>query len=847
MSGRLLTLVFWCCAAPLFAAELVMYLPFDEGSGKVARSASDSPRCAVIHGELGWISGRLGQAVRFAGDAASWARLDVPATWFNENINGLSVLMWAKANSPGRILFGAHAPASSRLYIAVSQGGNWAIGIQDKNWGKGFTGTPLKADKGWHALALTLDNGRAALYVDGRKTIEKSYTPFEISASPVLGSVAPSASGTFSFDGCLDEVAIYKGVLTEAEITEAMTGICSTRLFAQTGSARAGGGPGPAPDSVVASWRLDDGQGDTARDSTPNSLHGAIRHADWCDGLVGFGLRFRGENGIQVTKHAALDKVKALTIEWWMNWDPRGAKFPTFFAMGERLVLYGYRYSQRLCIKLNTDTAGMETATARLPVYTWSHIVVTWDGANGKVVAYVDGEKAWSGTLEGAILPATDAAFTVGRAGKSKKHRLGSMSGDIDEIMVHRVALGPEVVVQRHARLAALATEKARHRWFPVAHRNEKLEPRTTLSADGKLMTYPDFPIPDRVEGSRKIANAADFPSIQAAVDSLPKMGGMVIVPTGVWEIESPIVLRSAVTLAGTGESAIIVNRNTEGKNAVEARENTGYRPKDRFPPGARGNYGIVIKNLQVRGNPKSGHGICLYQADHIDIENVETFFNGKTGVYLSYGEENCVVRGLISKWNGEHGFYIEGCHDTLITSSHFEENMLDGCHVQKDNIQANFTACNVEDNGRFGIYNKGRWTQVVGCQADSNEGGAFVYIGPEAEYSTTISGNVGGTVKAVNAHHVAITGNHGGTMLSGCRDCTVSGNTGGAIALSDGSFRIAVTGNSVPGITVGSACHDNVIAGNVSRSEIVDRGKNNIVRNNVSPAPAKRDRDGAK
>lgn len=833
--SAILVLCVVSCALEGIGADLALYLPLDEGKGIVTRDPSGSPLCGILQGSVEWTDGRFGKALRFKGDSTGRVRLDLPADWFNKNMNGLSALMWAKPNTPGRIFFGAHAPASSRLYLAVSQAGNWDMGIQDKNWGTQFTGAPLKAAPGWHAIALTMNQGTATLYVDGKKTIEKAYTPFEIAEAPILGGVAPGGAEEFCFDGGLDEVAFFKGVLTETEIADATKGIRRTAAFA----AACAKGPGAATDeSLVASWRLDEAAGEVVADSTRNGLGGRVLNPGWREGLVGIGLRFRGESAIEVPKHPQLNNLSALTVEWWMNWDPRGGQFPTFVALGDRFVAYAYRYSQRLFLLVTTSEGTAELPTgAVLPVYEWCHVVVTWDGAFRQAAIYVNGKMAWQGVAPGGVLRPTDAPLTIGRTGKSTKHDLCNLSGDVDEVRVYNKALGADAVADRFARLAELARTRSVQRWMPAPAANEKLEARTAFTPDGKHLLYPDFPMDGEPGERAKTLSAADFPSIQAAVDSLPKMGGMVVVPAGVWEIDSPIVLRSAVTLAGAGEGTIIVNRNQEGKNAIEVRENVQYRPPDRFPPGATGNHGVVVKDLQVRGNPKSGYGVYLFQADHAQLENVSSFFHGKSGIAISYGEENCTVRGVISKWNREHGFYIEGCHDTFITASHFEENLLDGCHVQKDNIQAVFVACNMEDNGRFGVYNKGRWTQVVGCEADGNEGGAFVYIGPEAEYSTTVSSNIGGPVKAVNAHNVAITGNDGAVFLSGCHDCTVTGNTGAVITLSDGCHRIAVTGNSVGRITVEPTCHDNVVSGNVARTGLKDEGRNNAARDNIVPA----------
>ncbi len=63
---------------------------------------------------------------------------------------------------------------------------------------------------------------------------------------------------------------------------------------------------------------------------------------------------------------------------------------------------------------------------------------------------------------------------------------------------------------------------------------------------------------------------AVDFPSIQAALDSLPASGGMVQLPPGTTEITEPLLITTPETrIEGSGPSTHIKNLNTEGKPAL--------------------------------------------------------------------------------------------------------------------------------------------------------------------------------------------------------------------------------------------------------------------------------------
>ena len=79
--------------------------------------------------------------------------------------------------------------------------------------------TPLPSG-GWHYLALTTDNGRVTLYVDGK--VDGTGT-FE-GAAPIVQYLwlrfGSDEAGTAPLRGRLDEVEIYNRALTAQEILE---------------------------------------------------------------------------------------------------------------------------------------------------------------------------------------------------------------------------------------------------------------------------------------------------------------------------------------------------------------------------------------------------------------------------------------------------------------------------------------------------------------------------------------------------------------------------------------------------------------------------------------------------
>jgi hypothetical protein len=75
----------------------------------------------------------------------------------------------------------------------------------------------------WHHLAIVAEraDGRAAIYVDGVKVVERTITTsFTANAKIFFGSFAGNATG---MDGALDDIRLYDRILSEIEI-EALAG-----------------------------------------------------------------------------------------------------------------------------------------------------------------------------------------------------------------------------------------------------------------------------------------------------------------------------------------------------------------------------------------------------------------------------------------------------------------------------------------------------------------------------------------------------------------------------------------------------------------------------------------------
>src|SRR5262245_62589832 len=121
-----------------------------------------------------------------------------------------------------------------------------------------------------------------------------------------------------------------------------------------------------------------------------------------------------------------------------------------------------------------------------------------------------------------------------------------------------------------------------------------------------------------RLPGARPAIDAANYPSLQAAIDALPASGGVVRLPAGVFEIKQPLrISQEDVLIEGSGTATHIKNVATEGQPAIEIDN-----PKRKTDARAT-LWRVAIHNVRLTGNEKSGHGILAHPLDEIFLPRV--------------------------------------------------------------------------------------------------------------------------------------------------------------------------------------------------------------------------------
>ncbi len=134
-----------------------------------------------------------------------------------------------------------------------------------------------------------------------------------------------------------------------------------------------------------------------------------------------------------------------------------------------------------------------------------------------------------------------------------------------------------------------------------------------------------------QLSGAQAVIEAAQYRSLQLAIDAVPVGGGAVRLPPGVFEIHEPLVIRqSDLLLVGSGTATHIRNLNEEGLPAILIADPRGVKlsASERI-------WRVQIANLRVTGNANSGPGILAELVNEIFLQGVTVSYHEGGGIKL--------------------------------------------------------------------------------------------------------------------------------------------------------------------------------------------------------------------
>ena len=201
--------------------------------------------------------------------------------------------------------------------------------------------------------------------------------------------------------------------------------------------------------NLVGWWRLDEGTGTMAYDSSGLGNNGTLRGGPkWVAGVAGQALQFDGvDDFVEVPDDQSLRVYNEVTVMAWINAEryigPTGDAWQGILSKSNSPRSYSFYTEASGALHFSTSGVG-PLSTPDVPLNEWVHVCAMVIG--GQIEFYINGEPAGT-SGSGIVLPGDDdtATFVIGRTNEGTNR---SFLGMIDDVRVYRQGLTQEEVQQ---------------------------------------------------------------------------------------------------------------------------------------------------------------------------------------------------------------------------------------------------------------------------------------------------------------------------------------------------------------------------------------------------------------
>ena len=595
---------------------------FDDGTGTTALDSSGNDNHASVRNGASFTAGRSGTASTTTGTAAQHLRVARSAS-LDSISTELTIATWVRPQSP--VPGGFQTIATRQLGTSfldqffLGLHGTRPLAALTTSAGTSIVRATNAVPTGsWSHVALTYDGATIRLFVNGTEVATTPHTgSLGATVAPLLLAGAENGPTSGNVDdllnGSLDDLLITRNALTAAAI-EALAGrtapppSTTTTTTAPTTTAPTTTAPtttaptttaptttaptttapttttptqpvqGSLP-NVVGRWKMDDGSGTVALDSSGNGNHAFLRNGvTFTTGRNGTGATnhtlVAGQH-LRVTRSASLDTpTNKLSITAWV--DPGTTPMSGWQTIAGRQL--GTASNDQWILTLNSGrpvflistVAGVSLIAApdAIVAGAWTHLAGTYDGRTMRL--YVNGTEVVAGPSSGNLSVSTrDLLIGAGANDDVAGSAEEQFTGRLDDVVLAAAAFSA-------AQVKSLATDAP----LPVESDPPTSEPggRTPVL----YLTFDDGPEPPYTRQLLELFERHDvdatFFVLGAAVNARPEMLNEIVdaghaIGNHTWDHPAlPELSRFAITSQLTRSNDIIV-------------ATTGRRPTCMRPP----------------------------------------------------------------------------------------------------------------------------------------------------------------------------------------------------------------------------------------------------------------------
>lgn len=301
------------------------------------------------------------------------------------------------------------------------------------------------------------------------------------------------------------------------------------------------------------------------------------------------------------------------------------------------------------------------------------------------------------------------------------------------------------------------------------------------------------------------LVHAAQYASLQAAVEALPDSGAVLQLPAGRILLDSTVTInRGNLLIRGQGPATHLVHTDSSGAPALHVHPPEGPENEDAEI------WNVRISDFRISGRAGSGDGLRIVGVNQLHVENLTVTNHGAHGLNLIETYENPRVRGNNITYNDSTGIRIVGGHDIVVADNELEENR-DALRAL-DSYNLTMSGNNLDDHLRHGVVIENTYGSVLSGNMIEESQGTAIVLGRNC-YGITLSANVlahnfGGGIALRDTWGIAVSAN------------TFTINAEYGLRIGPAAGRVTVTGNNFSDAFIGPGLRRDDEAGGILLEE---------------------------